>query len=155
MGKLKPGKSSSGPVKPEHIFHGSDKLVLHLHLLFNAMIQHGIVVDDFLKGTITPIVKDSEGDVSDCTNYRGITLGGLFSKLFEFGIDLKVSPYLKSDSLQFGFKKRTSTSHALFTLKSTIDYFNSHGSDVFVVFLDCTKAFDRISHYGLFNKLME
>ena len=68
--KVKTGKSSSGQIQPEHIIHGSDKLVFHLHLLFNAKIQHGIVVDDFLKGTITPIIKDSEGDVSDCTNYR-------------------------------------------------------------------------------------
>ena len=55
-GKLKLGKSSSGFIKPEHVFHGSTKLMLHLHLLFNAMIQHGIVPGDFLHGTITPIV---------------------------------------------------------------------------------------------------
>ena len=48
VGKLKAGKSSSGRMKPEHIFHGSTKLILHLHLLFNAMIQHDIVVNDFL-----------------------------------------------------------------------------------------------------------
>ena len=155
LGKLKTGKSSAGSIRPERVLHGSVKLALHLHLLFNSMIQHGIVVGDFLKGTITPIIKDSEGDVSDSSNYRGITLGGLFSKLFESAIDLKISPYLGSDYLQFGFKKRTSTSHALFTLKSTVDYFNMRGSDVFVGFLDCTKAFDRISHYGLFIKLME
>ena len=37
VGKLKLGKSSSGMIKPEHIYHGSTKLILHLHLLFNAM----------------------------------------------------------------------------------------------------------------------
>ena len=70
-------------------------------------------------------------------------------------LDVKLAPFLTSDHLQFGFKKKTSTSHALFTLKSTVDYFNSRGSDVFVAFLDCSKAFDRISHHGLFLKLME
>ena len=89
---------------------------LAFHLLFNSMIQHGILVTDFLKGTITPIVKDSQGDLSKCSNYRGITLGGLISKLMEIAIDEKVSPLLQSDSLQFGFKKRTSTSHALYVL---------------------------------------
>ena len=155
VGKLKAGKSSSGSIKPEHIFHGSTKLILHLHLLFNAMIQHGIVVDDFLRGNITPIVKDLQGDMSSSANYRGITIGSLFSKLFEFALDLKITPFLECDHLQFGFKKRTSTSHALFTLRSTINHFTKRGSDTFVAFLDCTKAFDRISHYGLFNKLME
>lgn len=155
IGKMKIGKSSSGGIRPEHVLYGSEKLVFHLQLLFNAMIQHGVVVTDFLRGTITPIVKDSMGDVSDCANYRGITLGGLFSKLFELGIHMKIDPYLYSDGLQFGFKEKTSTSHALYTLKSTVDYFTNRGSDVFVAFLDCTKAFDRVSHHGLFLKLME
>ena len=139
IGKLKIGKSSSGQIKPEHIFHGCTKLVFHLHFLFNAMIQHGVVVDDFLKGTITPIVKDTEGDVCSSSNYPGITLGSLLSKLFEFAIDLKVSPFLDTDGLQFSFKKRTSTAHALFTLRSTVDYFNKRGSDIFAAFLDCSK----------------
>ena len=68
-------------------------------ILFNSMIQHGIVVEDFLNGTITPIIKDAQGDTSDSNNYRGITLGGLFSKLFEIAIDNKLTPYLKIDPL--------------------------------------------------------
>ena len=95
------------------------------------MIQHGCIIPDFLKGTITPVVKDSEGDVSDPSNYRPITLGSLLSKLFEKAIDLKISPYLDSDQLQFGFKKHTSTEHALFVLKSTINHFTDKGSNVF------------------------
>ena len=108
MAKMKIGKSNSGKIRPEHVFYGSPKLTIHLHFIFNAMIQHGIVVDDFLRGTITPIVKDNQGEVSDPHNYRGITLGGLFSKLFEFALDAKLSPYLGTDNLQFGFKKKTS-----------------------------------------------
>ena len=63
--------------------------------------------------------------------------------------------FLGTDDQQFGFKKKTSTSHALFALRSTVDHFVERGSTVFVAFLDCTKAFDRISHYGLFLKLIE
>lgn len=36
-----------------------------------------------------------------------------------------------------------------------LNYFNNKGSDVFVAFMDCTKAFDRLSHFGLFIKLIE
>ena len=155
MASVKLGKSSAGSLRPEHLIHGSEKLVLHLHLFFNSMIQHGFIVNDFLKGTISPVVKDTEGDVSDATNYRPITLGPLLAKLFEKAIDIKIEPFLTSDVLQFGFKKRTSTSHALFVLKSTVNHFTENGSNVFVSFLDCTKAFDRVSHYGLFLKLMD
>ena len=70
-------------------------------------------------------------------------------------MDDKISNLLTSDFLQFGFKQRTSTSHALYILKSTVDHFTSKGSDVFVAFMDCSKAFDRISHYGLFTKLLQ
>ena len=153
--KIKLGKSSSGLCRPEHILHGSPSLISHLHLLFNGLIQHGYVPTEFLRGIITPIVKDSQGDLSDTSNYRGITLSCLPAKLFEFAIQLKTSNLLLTDELQFGFKKKTSTSHALFTLKSTVDHFLSNGSNVYVAFLDCTKAFDRISHFGLFSKLMK
>ena len=154
-GKIKIGKSSSGLCRPEHILNGCPELLAHFHILFNGMIQHGFVPTEFLKGTVTPIIKDPQGDVSDLSNYRGITLSCLPAKMFEFAIQLKTSHLLGTDELQFGFKRKTSTSHALYTLKSTIDHFNKNGSTVYVAFLDCTKAFDRISHYGLFSKLIE
>ena len=155
VAKIKMGKSSSGMCKPEHVLFGSPLLICHFHLLFNGLIQHGYVPTDFLKGTITPIVKNPQGDVSDPSNYRGITLSCLPAKLFEFAIQIKTTQLLDTDDLQFGFKKRTSTNHALFSLKTTVNHFNKNGSDVYVAFLDCTKAFDRISHFGLFSKLMD
>ena len=97
MAKLKLGKATSGYIRPEHIFHGSEKLAMHLHLLFNGLIQHDVVVDEFLKGTITPIVKVTQGDMSDSANYRGITLGNLFSKLFEHALHAKLTPFLNCD----------------------------------------------------------
>ena len=51
-GKLKTGKSTNSFLKAEHIMHGSPKLMIHIHLLFNAFIQHGFVPTDFLKGII-------------------------------------------------------------------------------------------------------
>ena len=93
--------------------------------------------------------------MSNPSNYRGITLGCLPAKLFELAIQLKTSHLLATDELQFGFKRRTSTNHALYTLNATVNHFLEHGSNVYVAFLDCTKAFDRISHHGLYSKLME
>ena len=50
---------------------------------------------------------------------------------------------------------KISTSHALFSLKGTIDYYLDHGSRVYCSFLDASKAFDRLVHTGLFIKLIE
>ena len=104
--KLKLGKSNSGRCRPEHIFHGCPTLLSHFHILFNGLLQHGYVPMDFLHGNITPIVKDSQGDLSDTSNYRGITLSCLPAKMFELAIQLKTSNLLQTDELQFGFKKK-------------------------------------------------
>ena len=106
-------------------------------------------------GVVTPIVKDAEGDVSSTSNYRGITLSVVFASLFEMAILTRIGHLLTTDNLQFGYKKRHSCSHAVFVLRSCIDYFTTHGSNVFATFLDCSKGFDKVNHNRLFIKLMK
>jgi hypothetical protein len=59
--KVKCGKAMGSFIKPQHLFNDSPKLLVHLHLLFNSLIQHGYVPSDFLIGTVTPVVKDRGG----------------------------------------------------------------------------------------------
>ena len=61
---------------------------------------------------------------------------------------------LITDPWQFVYKKRHSTSHAIYTLKTTIDYFTCRGSNVFAAFLDCSKGFDKVDHNGIYLKLI-
>ena len=154
LSKLKTGKASASFIKAEHIMYGSPKLAWHLHLLFNSMIQHSYVPCEFLNGVITPLIKDTEGDHSDPSNYRGLTLGVVFAFLFEHAMLKKIGCFLNTDNVQFGYKKRHSTSHAIYCLKECIDYFTSRGSNVFAAFLDCSKGFDKVNHSGMFIKLM-
>ena len=67
---------------------------------------------------------------------------------------LKIGHLLHTDSVQFGYKKRHSTSHAIFSLKECIDYFTSRGSNIYAAFLDCSKGFDKVNHSGMYIKLM-
>ena len=155
ISKIKTGKATGSFIKPQHVLHGPPLLAMHLHLMFNSFIQHEYVPTDFLSSIVSPIIKDTSGDHSDSKNYRPITLSHLFSQLFEHAISLKIGHLLTTDPLQFGFKPKHSTTHALFVLKETVDYFTNHGSNVLVSFLDCSKAFDKVSHNGLFLKLIE
>ena len=59
----------------------------------------------------------------------------------------------ETDDLQLGFKKGLSCSHALFLLRQTVDYFTSHGSNIFLTSLDASRAFDRVNHFKLFTIL--
>ncbi len=49
--------------------------------------------------------------------------------------------------MQFGFKEGLSTTESTFTILETISYYNFNHTNVYALFLDTTKAFDRV-HYG-------
>ena len=65
------------------------------------------------------------------------------------------SNFLSSVDNQFGFNPAHSTDMCHFLLKQAILQYNTHGSPVFVAFLDASKAFDKVNHYILFKKLTE
>ena len=60
-----------------------------------------------------------------------------------------------SNYLQFGFKKHSSCSHAIFVLRQVADFFVTHGSNVYMAALDAKKAFDRVHHLKLLNVLSD
>ena len=51
--------------------------------------------------------------------------------------------------------KRSSTGHAIYCLKETINHFTENGSNVYCYFLDASKAFDRVFHMGLYLKMLQ
>jgi len=99
-------------------------------LLFTAMIRHCFVPSDFCNGIIVPLLKSKHGDPSSLD--RGITLSPIISKVFESILLRLYGDFLSSDPLQFGFKKNSSCSHALFTLTETVKYFTKKGSKLFL-----------------------
>ena len=142
-------------ITAEHFHFAPLSLLLRLTDLFNEMIRHSFVPKEFKAGFMIPIVKDLRGNKSDPSNYRGITISPISSKVFEHVLKVVFCDSLKTSQYQFGFKRKSSTTHALHCLKETVDYYVNNGSRVFCSFLDASKAFDRLVHSGLFIKLME
>ncbi|MFI5407479.1 MAG: hypothetical protein ACHQ1D_13325, partial [Nitrososphaerales archaeon] len=154
--KLKQGKASGlDDIYAEHLLNAHPILVVLLCRLFRDMLVHGYVPDDFGKGVIIPILKEKLGDSNDVSNYRGITLIPVISKLFELVLLDICMPFLGSDDLQFGFKKGLGCSNAIFLFQETIEYFLSRGSSIFVAALDFQKAFDRTNFFKLFTSLIK
>ena len=77
------------------------------------------------------------------------------SKLFDWVILTKCADVLGTNELQFGFKPQSSTAKCTFALMETINYFQENNSNVYVLLLDASKAFDKINYVKLFNLLME
>ena len=153
---MKGGKSADeSEISAEHL-HNSPVLMLErLALLFNSMLRHSYVPQQFRLGFMVPLVKDHSGNHASTSNYRGITISPIVSKFFEHVLKSVLFESLTTSEHQFGFKQNSSTVNALHCLKTTVNHYVNHGSRVFCTFLDASKAFDRLVHSGLFLKLME
>jgi len=108
-----------------------------------------MVPDDFGKGVVIPLLNNVDGNKFITDNYRGITLSPVISKLFKMVLLSQFKDQLTSDPLQFGCKPKSSCIHAVFTLKSVVDYYTRNGCTVTVCALEIPKAFDRVDHYKL------
>jgi len=62
--------------------------------------------------------------------------------------------FLHTSDHQFGFKRRHSTLMPVMLLKELLRYYNNHGSNMYVCYLDASKAFDRVDYFVLFRKLI-
>ena len=84
-----------------------------------------------------------------------ITLSPILSKLFELCLLLRFSDFLQSSELQFGFKDNFSCAHAIYIVKEVLNYFNKQHTTINIAALDISKAFDKVNHFILFNKLLD
>ena len=153
--QLKNGKNDGNNILSTEFFHNApSELLVHLSLLFTAIVAHGVIPSDMCVTTIVPIPK-SGGNFSESANYRAIALSSILGKILDYIFLDRLQEYLFTSELQFGFKSKHSTSMCTFILKETVAYYTSHNTSVYCCFLDASKAFDRICHVKLFKKLLD
>ena len=126
-----------------------------LCLLWNKSLATGKIPNDLKLGLIIPVHKS--GPRTEAKNYRPITLTSHLIKVNERIITKKLIGYLEEKSLlnnrQHGFRKRRSC------LSQLMDHYQSllnimetgHAADV--IYLDFAKAFDKVDHGLLIEKL--
>ena len=119
------------------------------------MLIHGIAPDELILGTMIPLIKDTRGKKQCSDNYRALTIGTGMAKILDIIILNQQKDKLKTSSLQFGFKKKSSTTMCTFMALETIERYQSSGNEVHVLLLDASKAFDRVDYIKLFDKLLD
>ena len=119
------------------------------------MLTHPVTPHDLLMSTVIPIPKNKRKFLNDSENYRGIALSSGLGKLFDWILLLSNKNVLSASDLQFGYKENHSNTHCTFVLNEVVNYYNTHNSDVYVVLLDASKAFDRVNYVKLFQLLLK
>ncbi len=157
--KLK-NRKSPGPdlIVNEMLKYGQHILLPCITKIFNRVLQSGIYPDNWSSGFVIPIHK--KGDPKDPNNYRGITLTSCLGKLFNAVLNNRLDEFITKNKLvhenQIGFSKRSRTSDHIFVLKTLIDKITKRDKGVlYTCFVDFHKAFDTVSHAGLFYKLLK
>ena len=137
------------------LLHAPDILFQLLAITFQDWLTHGTVTRSILSCAFIPLLKSSLKDPAITDSYRAIAGSSLILKCFEQCILLVWGDQLHTDTLQFGFKKRCSTTTATWLVQEVLQTYLRQGSRPVAVVLDCTKAFDLARFDILFGRLLE
>ena len=153
---MKPGKGDvTGGFSSDAILHAPDILFEHLAAVFRSFLFHGTMTSSLLACSFLPLLKSSLKDPADTGSYRAIAGSNLFLKLFDKVILLVWGHLLSSDSLQFGFKRKTSTTQCSWLVTEVVQHYLRNGTQPIVTVLDCSKAFDTCRFSTLFARLVD
>ena len=136
-----------------------DSVILPLRIIFRNILLTFICPDVWKFANVIPIFK--KGDKQLITNYRAIFLLPICGKLFEKIIFNNLYSYLQANNIitknQSGFRPGDSTTNQLLYLVNEIHqaFENPKSLEVRAVFLDISKAFDKVWHNGLIFKLKQ
>jgi hypothetical protein len=142
--KMKPGKTDvSESYTSDVLLNAPDVLFDHLAAIFRSFLVHGDVTAQLLTCAFLPLFKGGLKDPAKTDSYRAIAGSSQLLKLFENTVLLLWGHLLASDSLQFGYKAKTSTTQCSWLVTEVSNYYLRRGTPVICVTLDCSKAFDK------------
>ncbi|XP_033627765.1 uncharacterized protein LOC117290458 [Asterias rubens] len=153
--KLKPGKAPRvDEIYAVVLREVSGVIAEPLSQIFQKSLAEGVVPLDWRRANVTPIFKKGKRSVS--ANYRPISLTAQVSKVIETILRDAIMEHLTAHRLisdsQHGFLEASCLTNLLTFLElvtKTVD----DGNPVDAVYLDFSKAFNRVPHQRLLTKL--
>lgn len=150
-------KKSSGPdtIPNTFLVRYAEWVSKYLHVIFTKSFSTGKVPNIWKKASVIPVFKS--GDKQLFTNYRPISLTACTCKMFEHILCNHITSFIESHSLlsqsQHGFRRGYSTVTQLIEFVHSLASGINANSQTDVVFIDFSKAFDRVCHLKLMYKL--
>ena len=156
LSELKPHKAS-GPdeISSKLLKECAQEIVPAFSLLFQASLSQLTIPNIWKKALVTPIFK--KGDKCKPANYRPISLTSICCKTLEHIVHHHIISYLEEQEIlsdaQHGFrKKRSCDTQLILTAHDLAKGLGEHGQ-IDAVLLDFSKAFDKVPHQRLRQKL--
>ena len=130
-------------------------LATPLQMIWRQSLDTGIIPSVLKTAIISPIYKG--GDRSQAKNYRSVALTSHLIKIFEKIIRNAIMKFMEDNGLmsntQHGFRRGRSCLSNLLSHYEWLLQGLAGGQNVDIVYLDFSKAFDRVDHGILLHKL--
>ena len=99
------------------------------------------------------IVLFKKGIRLNCGNYRGISIGDSIGKIYAKILGNRLKKWMKVDSCQAGAQEERGCTEYILGLCLTIGYAKKEKVKGFVLFIDFSKAYDKVPRRTLFETL--
>lgn len=157
--------TAPGPdaILPVFLAHAGDAAWTALATLYTFSWQHAVLPQAWREANVMALYKGDDGVKSDAGSYRPISMTSIIIRTLEHLIHHRLSADLDQrgyySPTQFGYRKQHSTEDAIHYLLSGLQrWMRTKDSDDYsqqcpVLFLDISKAFDRVDHSILLQRV--
>ena len=152
--KMKSGKATGPDNIPVEIITVLEDLGIDMTTkLLNAIYDSGTIPEDLCKSVFIALPKTP--GATECELHRTISLMSHFTKILLRVLMLRVRKSLRPEisTKQFGFVRDKGTRNAIFTLSMLMERCIEVQKDLYLCFIDYSKAFDKVKHEKLFEML--
>ena len=143
-------------IPPENYKEGGKKLMQRLTELFLNIWDKESVPQDFKDALLVHIFK-RKGDRTCCDNHRGISLlstaGKILARVLLNRLSAHVNLHEVLPESQCGFRAGRGTTDMTFSARQIQEKCREQHQDLYMIFIDLTKAFDSVNREGLWKIL--
>ena len=133
----------------------ANELAVPISSLLNRCFDQGKLPQDWKTANVSCIFK--KGIKTEPGNYRPVSLTCVLCKLAESYVKQAIYTFLEERDIftdsQHGFRKARSCVTQLIQVTEALSNSLDNGEDVDLIYLDFQKAFDKVPHLRLLNKL--
>lgn len=120
--------------------------------LFNYIFQTVTYPAAWTASRLVVIFK--KGSRSCCGNYRGIAIMDTFAKLFDLMLCRRLELWFRPEREQAGAQKGRGCVENIVGLRLLIDYAKHKSCQLFIVYVDFSKAYDKVPRHALIRLLV-